>query len=186
MSVSRFMGHGSITLLILVTSGLGCSDPVSPTPQGAFNVTFGDAIGTGIACPAKNPAQLQVGSVGSAQSAPVSDGEDGATVTCSVTKTSAGFRVSGSIVKGTAQLYLAPVDVAQGSTSNGRVAVSGANTAGKSYGPATGTSCEFGVIEVTESRAWLSFDCPHVVSGSSESEQCSIYNGFLLLDNCES
>lgn len=186
MSVSRFVGHGSITLLILVVSGLGCSDPVSPTPQGAFNVTFGDAVGTGIACPAKNPAQLQVGAVGSAQSAPINDGDDGATIVCRVAKVGEGFRVSGSILKGTAQFYLAPVDVTQGLKSSGRVSVSGANTAGKSYGPATGTACEFEVIEVKESKAWLSFSCPHVVSGSSESEQCSLYNGFLLLDNCES
>jgi hypothetical protein len=131
------------------------------------------------------PAQLQVGAVGSAQYASVIDGEDGVTVSCTVSKSGAGFRASGSIVKGTSRLSLAPVTVGEGNSNQGRVAVAGANTAGKSYGPTTETLCNFQLIEGAEGFIWLAFDCPHVVSGSSDNEQCSLYNGYLVFENCE-
>ena len=184
MSVMRFVGNGLAIASVLTV--WGCSDPASPTPQGAFNVTFGNAIGAGVTCPAMQPAQLQVGAVGSAQHASVIDGEDGVAVTCTVAKSGAGFRASGSIVKGTSRLSLAPVTVGEGNSNQGRVAVAGANTAGKSYGPAAETVCNFQLIDGAEGFIWLAFECPHVTSGSSDNEQCSLYNGYIVLENCDS
>ena len=186
MSVLRFVRHGSAIGIGVIVAGLGCSDPTSAAPQGAFNVTFGNANGTGVTCPATNPsAQLMVGTVGSAQHASVIDGEDGATVSCAVRKSGTGFLVSGSIQKGTATFYLGAVNVGEGMSNEGTVSVSGANTGGKSYGPEDGTACSFHVIDAAEGRAWLSFECPHVVTGSSDAEQCSLYNGYLIFENCE-
>lgn len=184
MSVLRFVVHGLATASVLTVGG--CSDPATPAPQGAFNVTFGNAIGTGVTCPAMQPAQLQVGAVGGAQYASVIDGEDGVTVTCTVSKSGAGFRASGSIVKGTSRFSLAPVTVGEGNSNQGRVSVAGANTAGKPYGPTAETLCDFQMIKGAEGFIWLAFECPHVISGSSDNEQCSLYNGYLVFENCES
>lgn len=187
MSVLRFVGHGSAIGLGLFFAAWGCSDPVSPAPQGAFNVTFGNADGTGVTCPAMQPtAQLQVGAVGAAQRSAVVDGEDGATVSCKISKSGTGFVARGTILKGTASFYLAAVEIGEGKNNKGTVSVSGANTAGKSYGPEDGTACTFHVISAEEGRAWLSFECPHVVTGGSDAEQCSLNNGYLVFENCES
>jgi len=186
MSVLRFVRHGSAIGLGLFFAALGCSDPVAPSAQGAFNVTFGNAVGTGITCPAIQPsAQLQVGSVGSAQRSAVIDGEDGASVSCRVRKSGTGFIAQGTILKGTASFYLAPVEVGEGMSNQGNVSVSGANTAGKSYGPEGDTTCEFFVISAEEGRVWLSFKCPHVGTGDA-AEQCSLNNSYVVFENCES
>lgn len=186
MSVLRFVGHGSAIGLGLLAFGWGCSDPTAPVPQGAFNVTFGDAVGVGVTCPAKQPtAQVQVGAVGSAQFAVEVSGENNTSISCKVSKISGGYRVTGSIVKGTAGFYLNSVDVGENLQNEGYVSVSGANTGGKSYGPTNESTCTFNTIEVAEGRAWLSFECPHVETGSSENEQCSLYNGFVVFENCD-
>jgi len=101
-----------------------------------------------------------------------------------VRKSGTGYRVDGEILKGTAQLYLA-VDVGEGTNNEGTVSVSGANTGGKFYGPSSETPpCTFELIEAEEGRAWLSFACDEVRSGNSESEVCSLNNGYVVLENC--
>ena len=186
MSFLRFVGHGSAVGLVLLAFG-GCSDPTAPVPQGAFNVTFGDASGVGVTCPAKQPtAQAKVGAVGSAQFAVEVSGENGTTISCKVSKISGGYRVAGSISQGSSSLYLTGVDLGDGLDNEGSVSVSGTNTASKSYRPAEGTTCTFHTLQIEEGRAWLSFECPHVKTGSSDSEQCSLSNGYVVFENCDS
>lgn len=188
MSVLRFAGHSLAMGLGLLTASLGCSDPVSPTPQGAFNVTFGNVSGSGITCPATQPtAQLIVGTVGPGQFATEIDGENGATITCRVAKSNAGFIVSGKVLKGTQQFYLASVGVGEGMDNAGpAVSVAGPNTGGKFYSPEGDATCTFTVIEAAEGRAWLAFECPDMSTGSAVNERCSLYQGYVVFENCES
>ena len=164
----------------------GPADSGLPKPQGAFNVTFGNAIGTGVTCPAMQPsAQLQVGLVGAAEySDPAVDGQDGASVSCMVAPQGSGFVASGAIVAKTAQFYLAPTEVGDGMSNQGTVSVAGPNTAGKTYGPEDGTTCDFHVLSAEAGRAWLSFECPHVITGEAAAEQCSLNSGYLVFENC--
>lgn len=183
MSGLRFLGPASTILVAFITPGLACSDPVAPVPQGAFNVSFGNAVGTGVTCPVSG--QLQVGAVGPVQHAAVVDGESGATVTCRVAKLGAGYRASGKITLGSSQFYLTGADVGDGNPNTGSLSVAGAITAGGAYGPPVDQPCEFTVIEATEGKIWMEFECPLVRTGSSQSEQCSLYSGYLIFENCE-
>jgi len=184
MSVSRCVGSGFALISVL---GLGgCSDPSSPVPQGAFTVTFGNPVGSSVTCPATQPSLLQVGAVGPAQHATISDGDDDATIECSVVKKGQGFVASGSISKGLTRFRLVPTAVGEGNSNQGRIFVAGANTAGKSYGASAESPCNFQLIEGEEGKIWLSFECPLIETGSSENEKCSLVNGYLFFENCES
>ena len=87
----------------------GASGTGGVLPEGAFTVTFGDVVASGITCPVTQPStELKVGTVSSYEHTSVVDGEDGAIVSCKVAKTDAGFEVSGMITKGTTQFYITP------------------------------------------------------------------------------
>lgn len=187
MTSLRFVGRA--VALSFVSVGVlalfGCSDPSPPDVQGAFTVTFGNAVGTGVTCPATSPsAELRVGSVTDSQKATVKDGENGAIVKCRVVPRGKGYLTEGSIQKGTTTLVMSGVLVGSDQSNTGIVSISGSNTGG-AYRPVSGTTCTWELLQGAEGRIWMKFECPHVSRPSAPNSDCSLSNGIVVFENCD-
>ena len=168
----------------------GCSDPVPPTPQGAWSVSWvqGDPVACGI--PTHNS---DVGKVSAAdREVVVVDGIDGARVSCEVT--GAGkFNVHGKASHEGVALEIKITDLDASATEDaprpGQAAYSSqAKTAGNVFISDTAEPCNFYFTPetkegVSEGKIWVAFHCPKMLQ---ENNICSIQQGYALLENCAS
>lgn len=177
---------------------LGCSDPVAPPAQGAFNarVTAASPVPAGKMCPTGTSPYFEVPVVPPVTTVDealsdrtylhwVIDGEGGASVACTVQGNGSAFegRISaggktldisgGSLdatLKGKATITVASSSQISGSLSSASAAcnINASNAGGTSY-------------EVAPGRIWASFDCPAVER--QPSDYCAA-RGTFVLENC--
>jgi len=180
----------SCSILVLATFGLGCEDPVPPTPQGAFLVNFFDS---GASCPHKNH-QSVMGIISAIDRTTIAvDGVDEANVTCSVKGAESGpFSVEAAMsFEGTELLNISiskmDSKATEAAPSKGSVGFSSAIT-GDFFG--SDQPCDFyieaagpsGIGEgVKPGAAWLSFKCPSMVESNNS---CALTESYVLMENC--
>lgn len=151
-----------------------------PGPRAAVTATFGNPADN--VCPAAYPTPtLEIGAVSASSYDPVTDGVDGANVECSVAESAGSFLVQGSVQQGSNSVTVDAQLTATGGT--GAVSLRGSSTAG-TYRPATGTSCVFQVVEVTNGKVWASFNCPLVERPGMPNSDCSVEDGVIVFENC--
>jgi len=162
----------------------GCSDPVPPTPQGAFQVNFADS---GATCNIASH-RTEVGVVDSTKKTTVVvDGVEGADVQCKVS--GAGpFTVSARVVLGADLLNISIPAINAGSTvdnpAKGGAAFTSFKTGGAYGSQADG--CDFyfkdGTGEgVAAGKLWVSFKCAEVIGDYT----CAIAESHVILENCD-
>lgn len=179
LSVLGFLGVG----LVLLS---GCSDPVPPTPRGAWTVSFAD---TGIECQ-HGGHNAKVGDVGpSTKNAVVVDGTEGANVDCRVSPKGSGFFVDASLQQSDKFLTILIDGISTAATETapvkGGIGYSSANTV-DTYTTTTMDKCDYYFVPsaqgIAAGRVWVSFKCPRL---EAEGSFCSIQQGYAIFENCE-
>lgn len=164
----------------------GCSDPVPPSPNAAWSVSF---IDPGLDCAIKGHNE-QVGQVDSHKKPTVvTDGIDGAEVQCTV-KGDGTYSVDGRARHKGRALSVKIASISSSATEEapaaGIVSYSSANTAGDPYVSPPDTPCQFYFVKgsnegVAKGKVWAAFKCPLV---ESEGSLCEITQGYVLFENC--
>ncbi|MRG98124.1 hypothetical protein [Polyangium spumosum] len=162
----------------------GCSDPVPPTPQGAFSVQFSD---TGVDCSIASH-RSEAGDIDASKRTTVLvDGVEGASVTCSVSGTGP-FDVSAKIFFGSDGINLSIPAINVGATemspATGALSFFSDRTAGDAF---SSSQCNFYFKEgtgqgVAAGKLWVSFACPEVVESQNK---CGITESHVIIENCE-
>ncbi len=164
----------------------GCSDPVPPTPRGAWTVSFVD---TGIDCQ-HGGHNAKVGDVGpSTKNAVVVDGTEGANVNCSVRAAGKGFAVDASLQQSDKYLTMLISEISASATetapAKGGVGYSSANTV-DTYTTTETDKCDYYFVPsaqgVAAGRIWVSFKCPTLYA---EGSTCAITQGYAIFENCD-
>lgn len=181
----RFARLGPALVAPAALLSLSCSDPVPPTPRGAYSVSFSD---TGVDC---NIAQhnAAVGEVTDTErKVVVTNGLEDASVSCSVTG-SGPFAVEGEIQLGGdfLQISIAQIkfpDATKDNPVKGQVGFQSIKT----QGVFSSSECDFWFFDsgsngqgVAAGKAWVSFRCAAV---KDDMNTCGIANGFVILENC--
>ena len=188
------MRFARLALAVVSTSSLAvfaaaCSDPVPPTPQGAWTVQL---VRDSSACNIIGH-KAQVGSVTSnGRDAVLVDGalveKDAVEVTCKVSGTSS-FEVSGvaSLSGQGLQIDIPKIDASatKEAPAHGSVSFSSSITAG-AYSSLSETPCDFYFLPSTKEgvvsgRIWVAFSCPKVQDKMSI---CALSESFALFENC--
>lgn len=179
---------------LLPLLGFGCSDPVPPTPRGAFDVRFYSPSFT--TCP-HNTHVGTIGQVTATSKTVVVDGESGASVDCEVKASGGGFSVSanasgtdpetgnaytlrfsiGSISASATVDAPATGNVAFQSTQLGEPAQSNANGCMFFFDPAQAENAR-----VSEGKIWVSFVCPEL---NINTNVCEIDQAWAVFENCD-
>lgn len=176
--------------LCLVPVGLaalvGCSDPVPPTPRGAWTVSF---IDPGIDCQHMGH-NTQVGDVTSNQKkAVVVDGTAGADISCAVRAAGSGFNVELKAFEKDKGLIVSVDGITAAATEEAPAPgilsyVSG--TTVDAYNSSSEDPCNFYFIpnsgqNIAVGEVWFAFKCPAIVADQST---CEIQQGYALFENC--
>ena len=184
-----------------------CSDPVPPAAQGAASIDLGppsiDAAGLGAKC--SNQHWINVpynantkGYVTSASSAPsrAIDGENGATVACSVKQSGASYAVNGSLFSSANNgMVEISFQITPGQDATGVLTVSDADTVSSytldsarvgsskctvSVTPAAGEG-----LGIAPGRVWAKVWCTDLAIYGSPGSICSVPNSYVVLENCD-
>lgn len=181
----------ALALAVLSTSALAvfaaaCSDPVPPTPQGAW---VAQLVHSKTECSIIGHS-AQVGSVSSnsKDKVLVNGGVEGAEVSCQVTGTGS-FAVDGTATldgKGVS-ISIPKIDAnaTKEAPAPGSVNYASAETAG-AYSSPTDMPCNFYFLPntgegVASGRIWVAFSCPTVIKAMST---CSLAESFAIFENC--
>lgn len=179
-----------LSTLCFVPVGLallcGCSDPVPPTPRGAFTVSFVD---TGVDCQHAGH-NTQVGQVGpDNKDKVVVDGTENAEIDCEVHDAGGGkFNVSGSASQADKSINIIVNGITAGATemapAKGGISYVSANTV-DAYLTSQDNLCDFYFVPprqgIAAGRVWLAFKCPHI---EAEGSVCAIQQGYAIFENC--
>jgi len=198
----RFAILTQTTILALAAVGLtACSDPVPPTPQGAWSVSFQPQDGNAAACPIVGHV-VSVGSVTANTKTHlipngVSEAGDleSSDLSCTVSGTNK-FDISASMTQ-VQQDGLVGLDIkvngltaaaTEMSPAPGSASFSSPKT-GNPYSPPEGMSCNFFFIPnsgegVAGGRIWVAFTCPTVIDGSTMKSTCQLKQSFAIFENC--
>lgn len=174
--------------IALATCGLSCSDPVPPTPRGAWSVSFVQK--SAVDCKQAGHNTL-VGSVTSnTKTAVVTDGTNGAHVSCTVSDLGNGnFSVSAQESQADKFLNIVISSIAATATETapapGGIGYASANTV-KTYTTDDMTPCNFYFVPnsgegVAAGKVWVAFKCPAIVADGST---CEIQQGYAIFENC--
>lgn len=182
-----------LALAVVSTSALAvvaaaCSDPVPPTPQGAFDVRLVSSSTCKII-----GHTTQVGSVTSSSKdnvlvAGALVAGDSVDVTCQVTGTSS-FAVSGvvSLAGEALQIEIPKIDssATEDKPATGSISFSSSKTAG-AYASSDASPCNFYFLPstgegVASGRIWAAFSCPKV---DDKMSTCSLSESFVIFENC--
>ncbi|AUX35577.1 MULTISPECIES: hypothetical protein [Sorangium] len=188
MSLARL---GFVPVLgLLPLLGFGCSDPAPPTPRAAYSLNF---VKPGASCNVGGHSEV-LGEVTAARRLRVvADGDEGASVDCTVTG-SGSFDVSATLKNSATatQVRIKIVDISPGATkempASGSVSFSSAKTSGTTFTSTTDEQCQFWFDAESEQgvdagKIWVVFECPSVTDGQYT---CEIRRGALALDSCGS
>ncbi|KYF64664.1 hypothetical protein BE11_49245 [Sorangium cellulosum] len=170
--------------------GFGCSDPAPPTPRGAFSMNFADP---GASCNAAGHLAT-LGDVTAAQRVRVlTDGEEGATIDCSVTG-SGTFKVSAHAVNPAtaAEIRVNIPAITPAATqempATGSISFSSAKTGGEPFVSDPADPCQFWFVPESEQgvnagEIWVVFECPAMLN---DGYSCELRRGALAFDGCGS
>lgn len=186
MSLARL---GFVPVLgLLPLLGLACSDPAPPTPRGAYSLNF---VKPGADCNVSGHSEI-LGEVTAAEKNQVlADGEEGATVDCSVTGSGSfdvSARAKNSATATEIRVKINGINPAatQEMPATGSVSFSSAKTSGITFTSTTEDQCLFWFDPesdqgVDAGKIWVVFECPAVTSGQYT---CEIRRGALAFDGC--
>ncbi|WP_437324115.1 hypothetical protein [Sorangium sp. So ce381] len=171
---------------LLPLLGLGCSGAEPSTPRGAYTMNFADP---GADCSAQGHRAV-LGDVSATQKVRlVTDGEDDASVDCSVSG-SGTFSVS-AVAKNPAEAAEIHVKIdaispaaTQDAPATGSISFSSAKTGGQTFYSDTAAPCKFwfeGKQGVDAGKIWVGFECPAMLN---EGETCQLRLGVLAFDSC--
>jgi hypothetical protein len=179
--VTAFIAFGS----------LACSDPVPRAAQGAFIVSI-----SGVSlppmdkrCPVGAAFTYDVPAVRNTK--PLEqlddntylhktiDGEDGATVSCSVKSAAGGFSFSGKIVNGGQALQISDGTLGADGTGTARVFVKSVELSAPLISPSA--NCVVTTSDVKAGSMWAHFSCPSVES--QPADYCKA-EGTFVLEHC--
>lgn len=163
----------------------GCSEPVPPTPQGAWSVDFTQTDPTMCLIAGHNSG---VGAVSAdARDKVEIDGLDGASITCEVN--GAGpFSASGQASQNGRNLSILIASISPTTRKDapvkGGVSYASEKTAGEPY--SSSGDCDFWFDEgtnqsVAAGKIWVAFACPLVVNST---DKCGISQGYAIFENC--
>lgn len=174
--------------LALATLGLSCSDPVPPTPRGAWTVSFVQQSAVDCKQAGHNS---QVGAVTSnTKTSVITDGTDSTHVSCTVSDVGGGnFSVNAEAQKSDKYLNIVINKISAAATeaapATGGIAYASANTV-KTYTSDAMTPCNFYFVPssgegVAAGKVWVAFKCPKIVADMST---CEIQQGYAIFENC--
>lgn len=177
--------------VVLSVSALGCSDPVPPTAQGAYSVTF---IDPGVECDQAGH-NITLGEVTpDTKDRLVKNGEEGSDLSCDVTGDGV-FNVSARARKGADFLGINVSGLrsvvnggpTEDAPAPGTISFASANTAGNVYGTSSEAPCDFWFFEgtnqdVASGRVWLTFSCGAIAVGSGST--CQLNTSYAIFENC--
>lgn len=185
MRLSR-LGLLTLALGALASASSGCSDPVLPTPQGAWLATFQSSAGCQI-----SGHNARVGDIdGENRGTVLVDGNDSATVSCSVSGSST-FNVEASASRKGSALSLVIPSLDPKATidnpSKGTISYASPQTV-KAYYADRDHECDFYFLEGTKQRVdagqvWVSFRCPAIVGENQDT--CGLSESYALFENCD-
>jgi hypothetical protein len=163
----------------------GCSDPVLPTPQGAWLVQFKDpGQDCSIAGHAANVGQVDA----QTRTDVVIDGQNEATVSCTVSGSSS-FSVDATASQNGKALQIVIDSISPSATidnpAKGRVGFTSPNTV-KTYIGDKDHPCDFYFKNKSETVAsgkiWVAFNCPEVIAEGQDT--CQLNESYAIFENC--
>jgi hypothetical protein len=169
----------------LALGSAGCSDPVLPTPQGAFQVSF---VRPGQDCSIAGH-NSNVGQVDAqTRTDVVIDGQNDASVSCTVSGSSS-FSVEGTVSQNAKSLQIVIDSISPSATidnpAKGRVGFASPNTV-KTYVGDKDHPCDFYFKNKSETVAsgkiWVAFRCPDVIAEGQDT--CALNESYVILENC--
>jgi hypothetical protein len=193
--------------LLLLPFAVGCSDPVPNPYEGAWKVDF--VPGSSGSCSLEggmlHPATF--GDLANEQCAnlnpgyPVDntqhcgmlmDGALSARVFCAVRQQGGGYTIRSESRQGANYLVLDVPSITSASGPDGKVPGSVTFSSGETVNTYASTACEFWfngaqaqTSELAPGKAWLSFECPQIVSNGYEPSTCTINESYAAFDYCE-
>jgi hypothetical protein len=185
------MRFNRLALAVVSTSALAvfaaaCSDPVPPTPQGAWNVTL---VHNSSACLIIGHA-AQLGSVSATgkDKVLVSGGAEGADISCQVTGTSSFSVTALATLDGQGvQITIPKIDssATKDAPVPGSVSFSSTDTV-DAYSSSEMTPCNFYFVPdtgegVASGRIWVAFSCSKV---DKDTSTCALAESFAIFENC--
>lgn len=175
---------------------VGCSDPVPPTPKGAWSVAFvQDSSDCHVA--GHNAA---IGQVNDTMDPSVYDngGSEGASVSCSVVPSGSSFTVQAEEnIANTMQddnLSLTVSSIAASATKDapakGSLAYSSTQTGGSAYTASGANACDFFFLPNTPEgidagKVWFAFSCEVTDQSVTPNSTCKISAGYAVFENCD-
>lgn len=187
MSLERF-GLSVVALGAIAVGVMACSDPALPPSDGAWRASFQSPTAK---CTIASHNAM-VGDVGeNTRTSVVSDGVDGATLSCTVAKTADGYSVQASASRKGNTLSIAVASLDPGATeanpSKGRVAFTSVTSQKSYYGDAE-HPCDFYFApntkqSVASGKVWVTFSCPTLI-GENDVE-CAMGRSYALFENCD-
>lgn len=174
---------------LLPLLSFGCSDPVPPTPRGAWSLAFVDP-GAGCEIAGHNSAMGAV--TKDTKDLVLVDGQDGATVECTVSGSS-NFSVEVYSVDSNSGLTLnlnigsINAQATKAAPAVGGLSYSSFKTGGEPVSSDGMSPCIFWFVPETREgigpgQVWLAFECPKMTIDTSNA--CKIQNGFAIFENC--
>jgi hypothetical protein len=171
---------------LLPLAALGCSDPVPPTPDGAWTLNFVQQ--SALECDIFSH-NAQVGIISSdSRTKVITDGTEGARVSCEVTG-SGTFKAKGKASQNGYSLeILIPAitaDASPESPADGQIAYSSTKeTVSNTY--VAEKPCAFYFQPDTKEgvdtgKIWVAFQCDEIVFDTSK---CQISQGYAIFENC--
>jgi hypothetical protein len=187
MRSHRFL-FGSLVPLAVALAG--CSDPVPPTPQGAWNANFGPSADATSCMVAQHTAGLgKVNPNDYASVVSVVAGTDSTDLRCSVTGDKT-FEVHGHAERKGIGLDISipkiTASASEQSPASGTVSFVSDKTV-QAYVSDPANPCQFYFADpkegVSAGKVWVAFKCPNV---SITMSTCQISQGFAIFENCTS
>ena len=161
----------------------GCSSPPPPTPDGAWSAHLE-------ACSLIQPGTTSFGTIDQTTHAmTMTDGQNGASISCSVVASSGGFAVNALATGGGNSITLSipsiSTSASQTSGAMGEVTLNAQVTANNDY---SSSACNFyfaGAPETVTSAGtvFVAFSCP-MLDDSAQSATCNLNQGYAFFENC--
>ncbi len=174
-----------LTVPVLI-AGLttSCSDPVPPTPRGAWYVAFVDPGG---ACSIQghNASLGKVTDTDRANASLVTSGEAGADITCSVVGSSS-FNIDATAYQSGSILQMVVEGISSSATETNPAKGSIAFASPTTVATYASNDCSFYFIPdsgegIGPGKVWVAFSCDAI---SSEGSVCQIKQGYAIFENC--
>jgi len=170
----------ALTIATAAIAASGCSDPATPPPQGAFSATLG-----GVTCPVSaNQRTIGVGKATGQSKETIPDGESNTSVSCRVSADGETLSVQATIQSGSSSIFV------QGTTSREKGGTASISLTGPGL-PSTlvlpsGQSCTLTLVDGASGKIWAGFECAGLDVQGQFNSSCTVSEGWVVLENCDS